>query len=158
LVFNSSTSGFHPDGARATRASRSKIHQPLRRVMNNKKNEQLGMNSGTAQHRLVKDTLFRLAVELGHVCFRCGLPLVRETFTVEHKKPWLDSENPKELFFDQNNVAFSHAFCNFSAARKPNKYQTEEKRRQARSRTQREYNAREYTPEKRRERYLATGN
>lgn len=126
--------------------------------MDNKKNEQLGMNAGTAQHRLVKDTLFKLAVEAGYMCFRCGLPLVRETFTLEHKEPWLDSENPKDTFFDQNNVAFSHAYCNFSAGRKPNKYPTEEARRQARNKTQREYNAKVYTQENRKERYLETGN
>jgi len=120
-----------------------------------KKNEQLGMNPSTAQQRLVKDTLFRLVVTAGYVCFRCGQPLVRENFTIE---PWLDSENPKELFFDQNNVAFSHAPCNFSAARKPSKYPTEEERRQARNKSQREHNAREYTKEKRRERYITTGN
>lgn len=124
----------------------------------NKKQEQLGMNPSTAQQRLVKDTLFRLAVEAGHVCFRCKQPLIRETFSMEHKEPWLDSADPKSLFFDQSNIAFSHSSCNFSAARKPRKYKTEEERRQAINKTQREHNAREYTPEKRRQRYLDTGN
>ena len=29
--------------------------------------------------------------------------------------PWLDSINPKESFFDINNIAFSHLSCNVGA-------------------------------------------
>jgi hypothetical protein len=37
--------------------------------------------------------------------------------SIEHKIPWLDSENPISLFFDLENIAFSHLSCNSSAAR-----------------------------------------
>ncbi len=42
----------------------------------------------------------------------------RETFSIEHIVPWLDSDDPKGLFFDLNNIAFSHLSCNVGAARK----------------------------------------
>lgn len=86
-----------------------------------KKHTQLGMNPGTASGRLVKDLLFKFAVEAGHKCHRCGGELVRETFSIEHKEPWLDSEDPVGLFFDLGNVAFSHLKCNVGASRRPNK-------------------------------------
>jgi len=82
-----------------------------------KKTLQLGMNPSTASGRLVKDTLFRLAIETGHKCFQCGGELERDTFSVEHKTPWLDSDNPRETFFDQGNIAFSHIGCNVGARR-----------------------------------------
>jgi hypothetical protein len=92
----------------------------------------LGMNHSTAQQRLVKDTLFRLAVESGHKCYQCGGELTRETFSVEHKVPWLNEPNALELFFDQKNIGFSHIRCNLLAARRPHKkYFTDEQRREA---------------------------
>ena len=81
-----------------------------------KKHRQLGMNPSTASYRLVKDTLFRLAIEAGHNCYRCGTALTRETFSVEHKVPWLNSPDPKVAYFDQTNIAFSHLVCNVVAA------------------------------------------
>jgi hypothetical protein len=86
-----------------------------------KKQIQLGMNPGTASHRLVKDLLFKFVEQDGHVCYQCGMPMTRNDFSIEHKTPWLDSEDPIKLFFDLNNIAFSHKFCNMAAARKPNK-------------------------------------
>ncbi len=86
-----------------------------------KKQLQLGMNPSTASHRLIKDTLFRLATDAGHVCFRCGGVLDRESFSLEHKIAWLDSDDPKRQFFDQSNVAFSHLRCNVGDARSVNK-------------------------------------
>lgn len=88
----------------------------------------LGMNQSTARNRLVKDTLFRLAIESGHVCFRCGKPLDRETFSIEHKESWLMSADPRAAFFDQENIAFSHQACNYAAGGKgaARKYTPEE--------------------------------
>ena len=86
---------------------------------NNKKKEQLGVNSGTASAKLKKAIMFHMAKKLNeHYCFQCGLEIESiEEFTVEHKIAWLDSKNPKELFFDLNNIAFSHATCNYKAKR-----------------------------------------
>lgn len=80
---------------------------------------QLGMNPSTASGRLVKDILYALVLETGqNTCYHCGDPMTRETFSVEHKEPWLDSEEPAKMFFDLNNISFSHHACNMRAARR----------------------------------------
>lgn len=85
----------------------------------NKKNEQLGMGHGKAAHILGKDILWSLITETGKtVCCRCGKEMCRQTFSIEHLVPWLDSDNPTGLFFDLNNISFSHLKCNVAAARK----------------------------------------
>lgn len=88
--------------------------------MSKKKAEQLGMNPSTASGRLVKDLLWMMIEETGRTaCFQCGEEMTRDTFSVEHKIPWLDSEDPVGLYFDLSNVSFSHRSCNIRAARKP---------------------------------------
>lgn len=117
--------------------------------MSNKKMEQLGMNPSTAQVRLVRDLLFSHVKDTP--CHHCGKPLTRETFSIEHKTPWLDSDNPVELFFDLDNISYSHLSCNSGAARKTaQKYNSKKEYVDAK-------NKRRYTPEWRRERYLRTG-
>lgn len=87
--------------------------------MSDKKTLQLGMNSSTASNRLVKDVLYELVVKTGqNTCFQCSLPMTRGTFSVEHKIPWLDSGDPIGLFFDLDNISFSHHSCNMRAARR----------------------------------------
>lgn len=78
----------------------------------------LSINPGTASNRLVRDLLFAFVKKAGCPCYRCGGELTRETFTIDHKKPWRRDPNADELFFDLNNIAFSHAVCNNAAARK----------------------------------------
>lgn len=87
-----------------------------------KKQEQLGMPLGTASAKLRKSILFSLLKETGkNICFQCGRIIENEDeLSIEHKIPYLDSKNPKELFFDLNNIAFSHLSCNVKAARHPN--------------------------------------
>lgn len=86
--------------------------------MSSKKKEQLGMNPSTASGRLVKDVLWKLIVETRqNMCYACSGEMTRETFSVEHKTPWLDSEDPVGLYFDLENVSFSHKVCNYSRAR-----------------------------------------
>ena len=82
-----------------------------------KKQKQLGMNPSTASGRLIKDLLFDFAVKNGHTCHRCKKELTRIDFSIEHIKPWLDSENPIDLFFDLDNIAYSHLKCNIRASR-----------------------------------------
>lgn len=76
------------------------------------KHIQLGVNASTASNRLVKDILFNFVTQAGHVCYRCGKPLTRATFSIEHKIPWLHSAEPSALFFDLDNIAYSHIKCN----------------------------------------------
>jgi hypothetical protein len=92
-------------------------------MSNQKKSEQLGMSFGKASHILRKSIIFNLAKKCGMSnCYQCGEEINDiNNFSIEHKEPWLDSENPEELFFDINNIAFSHHSCNISAARRPDK-------------------------------------
>jgi hypothetical protein len=89
----------------------------------NKKTEQLGCNLGSAAIKLRKLILFDLIVKFDlNKCYRCGKSInAVGDFTLDHKIDWLDSVNPKELFFDVSNVTFSHALCNRLARRTPNK-------------------------------------
>lgn len=82
--------------------------------MSLKKKKQLGMAFGTANARLKKKILFDLVVNAGlNKCFRCdGIIETEGVLSIEHKVPWLDSEKPKELFFDLGNISFSHLSCN----------------------------------------------
>ena len=83
-----------------------------------KKQNQLGMNPSTASHRLIKDILFSFIQKENIKCHQCDCEMTREDFSIEHKIPWLDSNNPIELYFDLNNITFSHLNCNVGAARK----------------------------------------
>lgn len=126
-----------------------------------KRDVQLGMNYGTASNRLVKDILFSLIVETKKdICFQCGEKILRSDLSIEHKMPWLDTENPTEVFFDLNNIAFSHLSCNSAAARK-NLAECGTNSAYARGCRCRPCmdasmisSRKKYTPEKRRERYL----
>jgi hypothetical protein len=86
---------------------------------NDIKAEQLGMPIGTASNILRKSIMFDLLKRHGeNVCFQCGEEIESvDNLSIEHKTPWLYSENPKELFFSLDNIAFSHIKCNISAHR-----------------------------------------
>jgi len=83
------------------------------------KTAQLGMNPSTASNRLNKQLLFSLGERLGmQWCFQCASKIESvEDMSVEHKIPWLHSEDPVGLFFDLDNIAFSHKVCNYSVSR-----------------------------------------
>ena len=84
------------------------------------KTKQLGIDPGTASNRLKKNLLFEFAKRLDmHWCYQCAAEIKdSDNFSIEHKTPWLHSEDPKGLFFNIDNIAFSHKSCNYSAARK----------------------------------------
>lgn len=84
-----------------------------------KKAEQLKMPIGTASNRLKKEIIFSLIQKLNEDnCFQCGGKIESSNdLSIEHKIPYLDSDNPIELFFDLNNIAFSHLECNIRAKR-----------------------------------------
>lgn len=118
------------------------------------------MNPSTASNRLVKDILWKFIEESGEdVCFKCGEIMSREDFSIEHKEPWLDSDDPVKNFFDLENISFSHLNCNISAARRI-KLTVEEKEKilEERKFRKREYMKSRYSYESRREKYLTTGH
>lgn len=122
-----------------------------------KKKEQLGMSHSTASHRLIKDIIFGFICETGiNKCFQCGEPMTRENYSIEHKVPWLDSENPVELFFNLSNISYSHLSCNVRASRDGRKLPDGEARRRELQRHV-DYKKKNYSKEKRREQYLRTG-
>ena len=92
-------------------------------INNMKKTAQLGMPIGTATNRLRKKILFKFIQQLNlDVCFQCNESITEiDNLSIEHKIPWLDSNDPIGLFFDLDNIAFSHLSCNVSARKIPNK-------------------------------------
>lgn len=74
--------------------------------------EELGMDVGTASHRLRKMVLFQLLQRLGEdLCFKCGKQIeIYEQLSIEHKQPWRHVD--PALFWDMGNIAFSHLACN----------------------------------------------
>lgn len=127
--------------------------------MSDKKKMQLGMNPSTASGRLVKDVLWSLIQETEQdVCCKCGEKMTRETFSIEHITPWLDSEDPVGLYFDLENIGFSHHSCNVGDARSARKkYDTPEEAYQAKLKNSRERRKASYTKEWRQARYRETG-
>jgi len=86
---------------------------------NKKKSEQLEIPIGTAQNKLRKSIMFFLIQKCGlDICYQCGEKIETvDDFSIEHKIPWMDSANPKELFYNIDNIAFSHLACNIKAGR-----------------------------------------
>ena len=77
------------------------------------------MSDGKAHNILRKLIMFSLVQELGKdICFRCGKKIETiDEFSIDHKVAWLNSENPVSLYFDLENISFSHCSCNIAAKR-----------------------------------------
>ena len=77
-----------------------------------KKDKFLGMSYGTAFHRLRKSIMLMLIKKLNkNWCYRCGGEIITEReLSIDHKKSWFNVS--VELFWDLNNIAFSHLSCN----------------------------------------------
>lgn len=86
--------------------------------MKTKSADQLGMDWAKARYKLSKMLLFKMAHEAGYGdCFQCGRLIDDiDTFSVDHKQPWRDVD--AALFWDLNNIAFSHLSCNSRAAKR----------------------------------------
>jgi membrane-bound lytic murein transglycosylase B len=84
---------------------------------NQHKNLLLGMNHGTATHRLRKAIIFDFVQQAGRdTCYQCGKQIsFIDELSIEHIQPWQKAANPKEAFFDLKNIAFSHLKCNVAA-------------------------------------------
>jgi len=97
--------------------------------------KKLGMSVGAANSILKKRLLFCFAKKLGmDICYRCGKKIVDITkFSVEHKKGWRFAKNPKETFFDLDNIAFSHFSCNSRDKQHNRKYSGREEAREAKA-------------------------
>ena len=122
---------------------------------NERKSQFLGVPFGTACHKLRKSILFHLLVKLKeNVCFKCGSIIDKiDELSIEHKLPWEGRD--AKLFWDLENIAFSHLHCNT-----PHKtrriYTPEEATRIRRERTAK-YMRDRYTTERRRIKHQTTG-
>jgi hypothetical protein len=78
---------------------------------------QLGMPLGTAANRLRKALLFKYIQRAEEdICWRCGQIInSADTLSIDHVVRWFNSEDPVGLFFDLENVRFSHCGCNSGA-------------------------------------------
>lgn len=88
---------------------------------NDRKTAQLGMNASTAAYRLRQMVTYKLATAAGlNRCYRCGETISSpEEMSLDHKKDWMYSTDPKGTFFDLDNVVFSHRKCNCQEKRCP---------------------------------------
>lgn len=113
-----------------------------------------------ASYQLFKTLFYHLVCEVkGNSCYRCGLPIltVRE-LSIDHKEAWQASQNPKETFFDLNNIAYSHLVCNVKAGRKPTKiYANKQEQEKVYTKVRSARRKQNYDPAKRRAFYLRTG-
>jgi hypothetical protein len=81
---------------------------------------QLGMYPTTARHKLNRLIMFSLVQKSGlDLCFRCGEKILTpKELSVDHKLPWFRIST--ELFWDLENIAFSHFSCNSEEGRSRN--------------------------------------
>jgi hypothetical protein len=79
---------------------------------NSRKSAFLGIPHGTACGRLRKLILYNLLRRHGeNICFKCSqLIETADELSIEHKEPWEGVS--VELFWDLENIAFSHLRCN----------------------------------------------
>jgi 5-methylcytosine-specific restriction endonuclease McrA len=79
---------------------------------NERRAQQLGMPHGTANNKLKKQLLFKYVVMArDNICFKCGETIDSvDELSIEHKEPWEGRDT--SLFWDLNNITFSHLVCN----------------------------------------------
>lgn len=86
-----------------------------RRIAGEKVRFQLQEESRTASHKLTRKIFFSLLYETGRdTCCRCNVTLTEHTYSIDHMENWLDSQDPRGLFFDIKNIDFSCKKCNTS--------------------------------------------
>lgn len=89
---------------------------------NDRRHALLGMPYGTAKGRLTRQILLNLLTKHNeNFCFVCGKEILATTdFSIEHKLPWESTENV-DLFWDLDNISFSHRECNLPHKRRSGK-------------------------------------
>lgn len=87
---------------------RSKFHKRRR-------SELIGESIDGAWYKLRKMILYNQAKELDKdICCRCHKKIENiDGFSIDHVASWEKSSDPKKLFYDLSNIAFSHTSCNY---------------------------------------------
>ena len=94
-----------------------------------KYSKQLGLPVGKAQHKLRQKMLFLYVSQVyGTKCYRCGEDFDESNFSLDHRKPWRNSDKAVSLFWDVANIEWSHLSCNAKASRSHGKDLSECKR------------------------------
>jgi 5-methylcytosine-specific restriction endonuclease McrA len=119
--------------------------------------QELGMPFGTACNRFRKNILFHLLKKINeNICFKCGNIIENVSdLSIEHKQPW--ESRDVALFWDIENIAFSHMKCNRPHSVSGKKYFTREEKLEAVRKLNAAGMRRRYTTEKRREKKQRTG-
>lgn len=131
--------------------------------MSQSKSDKLGIPIGTARARLIKEILWKYVKLSGDdFCYRCGHQILDTSeLSVEHKIPWGISDNPVNLYFDLDNISFSHSKCNSthgSEIKRIHKTDLDRRKYQRSNEKIRRNNLpKEVRQEKRRQQYLRTG-
>lgn len=89
--------------------------------------------SSKAVYRLNRSLLLKYVRLAGQdKCYRCGKVIeCVSDFSIDHKTPWRHAPNAEELFYDLDNIAFSHLLCNSLAARRKRIHATIKDRKRA---------------------------
>lgn len=84
---------------------------------NLEESEMLGMPISTARSKLYKQVLLNALKAFNNdICYRCGEPITEALeLSIDHVINWRRAPNAKELYFDTNNIKFSHNHCNSMA-------------------------------------------
>jgi len=92
----------------------------MSKTSNQVKTELLGIPWGTANNRMKKMLIWHLVKQLElDQCYRCENEIETiEELSIEHKEAWQQADDPSAVFFDMENITFSHLFCNSGAARR----------------------------------------
>ena len=100
--------GYDPTKSYGTNYDRT-VHQPV-----------LGMSLGRAKNILHRKIIWAMLVEKKLTqCFRCGGEMTEADYSQDHAEDWLYASNGRELYFDLNNIRFSHRRrCNVSTSGK----------------------------------------
>lgn len=81
--------------------------------------DELGMSMGKARNILIRKLMWQMIVETGRTsCYHCGKEMTEDNYSIEHVIPWRYSEKPSEMFFELDNISYSHHSCNSAAARR----------------------------------------
>ena len=85
-----------------------------RQAAHERGNRLLGQSTGGASYTLYRKLLFKMVQELGRDhCYRCDKIIEDyESFSIDHIDSWWGSGDPQAVFFDLDNIAFSHRKCN----------------------------------------------
>ena len=74
----------------------------------------LGQPTSTARSQLYKKVIWSLAEKCGeNTCYRCGGEIDNpKDFSLDHVENWRYKDNAADLYFDLDNIRFSHNVCN----------------------------------------------